>query len=187
MRSIIPLFALALAASAPALAVENVPVPPFNNVELRGGGDVVLVPRPVQRITLLEGSTAFTRFRVDGTGKLRIDACNERCPQHYNLRIEIQSPHVPSVGVQGGGSIRAVSGFAAQDRVAAGVFGGGKIDLSAVAARTAAAGVDGGGLILIRPTATLAAGVNGGGEIRYFGNPQVTSAINGGGTVRPGS
>jgi hypothetical protein len=185
MRSIIPLFAFALAASAPALAVENVPVPPFNNVELRGGGDVMLVPGPTQRITLLQGSTAFTRFHVDGTGKLRIDACNERCPQHYDLRIEIQSPHVPGVGVRGGGSIHAKSGFAAQERVAAGVSGGGKIDLGAVEARTAAAGIDGGGFILVRPTSTLAAGVNGGGEVRYFGHPQVTSAINGGGNVRP--
>ena len=185
MRSIIPLFALPFVISAPALAVETVPVPVFNSMELRGGGDVVLRPGPVQRVTLLDGSSAYTRFRVDGTGKLRIDACNERCPQHYRLRIEIQAPHVPDVGVHGGGSIRAVSGFAAQGEVAAVISGGGEIDLRTVNATTVAAGVNGGGKIMVGPSSTLTAGVNGGGEVRYLGNPQVTSAINGGGTVRP--
>ena len=47
MRSTVPLFALALAASAPALATEIVPVPHFRSVELRGGGDVTVVPGPV--------------------------------------------------------------------------------------------------------------------------------------------
>ena len=87
----------------------------------------------------------------------------------------------------GGGSIRASSGFAVQSEIAAGVSGGGKIDLRAIEAGSVAAGVNGGGLILVRPRSTLAAGISGGGEVRYWGNPQVTSAINGGGSVRPGT
>jgi hypothetical protein len=181
------LILLPLAVSAPALAVENVPVPAFKTVELRGGGDVVLVPGRSHRVTLLEGSTAVTRFQVDRTGKLRIDACSARCPQHYRLRIEIRTPRVPGVGVNGGGSIRAASGFAPQSDIAAGVSGGGKIDLRAIEAGSVAAGVNGGGLILVRPRSALAAGISGGGEVRYWGNPQVTSAINGGGSVRPGT
>ena len=186
MRSILPLFALAFASSTPVLATEAVPVSVFQSVELRGGGEVVLVPGPAQRVTVLAGSTAFTRFRVDGSGKLRIDACNDRCPQHYRLRIEIQSPRVPPVAVMGGGEIRAAAGFAPQREVAAGVAGGGKIDLRAVDASTAAAGVNGGGLILVRPRSSLAASVNGGGEVRYWGNPAVTTLIQGGGNVRRG-
>ena len=181
------LILLPLAVSAPALAVENVPVPAFKTVELRGGGDVVLVPGPSQRVTLLEGSTAFTRFQVDRTGKLRIDSCSARCPQQYRLRIEIRTPRVPGVGVNGGGSIRAANGFAPQSDLAAGVSGGGRIDLRAIEAGSVAAGVNGGGLILVRPRSALAAGISGGGEVRYWGNPQVTSAINGGGSVRPGT
>jgi len=188
MRYPLPLMSLAVAVIAPAQAAENValPVPAFNNVELRGGGDVVLVPGPAQRLTVLEGSTAFTRFRVDGSGKLKIDACDDRCPQHYRLRIEIQSPRVPPVAVMGGGEIRAAAGFAPQSEVAAGVAGGGKIDLRAVDASTAAAGVNGGGLILVRPRLSLAASVNGGGEVRHWGNPAVTTLIQGGGNVRRG-
>ena len=185
MRSIVPLFALTFAVSVPSLATEVVPVAPFQSVELRGGGDVVVVPGPTQRVTILEGSTRFTQFRVESDGKLRIDVCNERCPQHYRLRMEIQSPHVPSVGVDGGGTIHAASGFPAQDHLAAAISGGGKIDLGTVEATKVSAGVNGGGVILVRARATLAAGVNGGGEVRYFGDPVVTSAINGGGSVRP--
>ena len=76
MRSILPLFTLAFAVSGPALATELVPVPPFRSVELRGGGNVVVVPGQVQRVTMVDGSTRFTRFRVEADGKLRIDTCN---------------------------------------------------------------------------------------------------------------
>jgi hypothetical protein len=185
MRPNASLFALALAISPPALATEVVPVAAFRSVELRGGGDVVLVPGPTQRVTILEGSSEFTRVRVESDGKLRIDACNDRCPHAYRLRVEIQIPHVPPVGVHGGGSMHAASGFGPQNEVAAGVSGGGKIDLRTVAAKTATAGVNGGGVIVVRASSSLAAGVTGGGEVRYFGNPVVTSGVQGGGAVRP--
>src|SRR5438477_5046879 len=109
MRSIMPLFAVALAVSAPAVATELVPVPPFRSVELRGGGNVVVVPGPVQRVTIVDGSARFTRMRVERDGKLRIDTCDEQCPHFYRLRVEIQSPDVPDLAISGGGAI-AVQG-----------------------------------------------------------------------------
>jgi len=136
-------------------------------------------------VTILIGSSAFTRMRVDDRGKLRIDVCNEHCPQHYNLRVEIQTPNVPGVGINGGGSIHAAGGFSDQPQIAAGVSGGGVIDLRAVRGANVAVGVNGGGKVFVNARSTLAAGVNGGGEVRYLGSPQVTSAIDGGGTVRP--
>ena len=185
MRYLLSSVLVALATSVPAVASENVPVPAFRNIELNGGGEVMLVPGAAQRVTIVEGSSAFTRMRVDASGRLRIDACNERCPQHYTLRIEIQSPNVPGVGVNGGGTIHAAGGFAEQPQIAAGVSGGGVIDLRAVRGISVAVGVNGGGKVLVNARETLAAGVNGGGTVRYLGNPQVTSAIDGGGTVRP--
>jgi hypothetical protein len=185
MRYMLPSLLVAVAASVPAIAAENVPVPAFRNVELNGGGEVTLVPGATQRVTILNGSSAFTRMRVDDSGKLRIDVCNERCPQHYNLRVEIQTPNVPGVGINGGGSIHAVGGFAEQTQIAAGVSGGGVIDLRAVRGANVAVRVNGGGKVFVNARSTLAAGVNGGGEVRYLGSPQVTSAIDGGGTVRP--
>jgi hypothetical protein len=185
MRSIMPLFAFALAVSSPALATEIVPVAPFRAVELRGGGDITLVPGSVQRVTIVDGSSQFTRFHTERDGKLVIDACNDRCPRDYEPHIRIESPNVPSVGLHGGGSIHAAIGFPSQDHLAAGVSGGGNVDLGAVEATNVAAGVNGGGVIVVRARSTLAAGVSGGGEVRYFGNPVVTSGVQGGGSVRP--
>src|SRR4051794_41182646 len=102
MRSFVPFFAAALAASAPALAVEPVAVPAFRAIQLHGGGIVTITPAPVQRVTLLEGSTQFTRVQVDREGKLRIDTCNEQCPRNYRLRVQIETPRIMGLGVNGG-------------------------------------------------------------------------------------
>ena len=187
MRSIVPLFAFAFAASVPVIAAENVAVPAFRSVELRGGGDVSLRAGPVQRVTIIEGSTQVSRIYVARHGELRIDACNNRCPRNYRLRIDIQSPRVPDVAIAGGGAIRALGGFRPQREVAAAVDGGGAIDLRSIEAGHVTAAVNGGGVISVRPRSQLTAAVNGGGDIRYWGDPQVTMAVQGGGTVRPGN
>jgi hypothetical protein len=186
IRSTLPLFALALAISAPVLAAELVPVPQFRSVELRGGGNVVVVPGPAERVTILEGSSQFTHMYVENDGQLRIDACDERCPREYRLRIEIQSPRVPSLAVSGGGQITTVGGFAPEGHLAVAVNGGGKIDARSVDASSVSAAVNGGGELLVRPRQSLAAAVNGGGNIRYWGNPSVSMAVRGGGNVSAG-
>lgn len=187
MRSIIALFVFALATAAPVAAAELVPVPGFRGVELRGGGEIVVRPGPSQRVTLLAGSLRFTNVRVERNGRLIIDACNAHCPRNYDLRIEIQSPTVPSVAINGGGTIIASAGFATQSQLSAAVNGGGEINLRAVVARNISAAVNGGGLIRTGHAASLSAAVNGGGEVRYAGNPQVSSAVRGGGSVRRGN
>jgi hypothetical protein len=187
MRSIALLFPFALAAAAPLAAAETVPVESFRQVELRGGGNVVLRPGAAERVTILEGSSQFTTFRVDGEGRLVIDACNDRCPRHYKLRIEIQVPKVVPSAVKGGGTITAAPGFARQREIGIAVDGGGLIDMRAVSAVTVAAAVTGGGKILSGVSDTLAAAVMGGGEIRYLGDPKTAISINGGGNVRRGN
>lgn len=186
MRSIVPLFAFAFAASAPLVAAEQVPVSPFRSVELRGGGDVTLRPGPTQQVTIVEGSSQVSRIYVARHGELRIEACDNRCPRHYRLRVEIQSPSVPDVAIAGGGAIRALGGFRPQGEVAVAVDGGGAIDLRSIDAGHVTAAVNGGGVISVRPRSQLTAAVNGGGDIRYWGDPQVTMAVQGGGSVRPG-
>ncbi len=186
IRSTLPLFAFALVAAVPALAVETVPVGPFRSVELRGGGNVTVVPGPTERVTILEGSSRFTHMYIVNDGQLKIDACNEQCPRNYQLRIEIQSPRVPALAISGGGTIITSGGFRPQDHVAVAVHGGGKIDARSVDAEEVAAAVNGGGELLVRPRVSLAAAVNGGGNIRYWGNPSVSEAIRGGGAVSHG-
>lgn len=205
MRSMLFLLPLAVAA-VPAAAAEVVPVPEFRSIQLRGGGSVIVRPGPAQRVTIVNGSSHFTSFRVDRDGQLEIDACNERCPRQYDLTIEVRYPTVLPLGVKGGGEITVERGFGPQREIALGVGGGGRIDVRSLAAGKVAAGVTGGGLIDLRSvdagsvavgvngggkvmvgrSKTLAAGVSGGGEVIYAGNPQVTTAINGGGNVRRG-
>jgi hypothetical protein len=181
-----PLFAFALLATAPALATELVPLPHFDSVELRGGGNVVVSRGPAERVMITEGSTRFTRFHIDRGQRLVIDACTSDCPHLYRLRIEIQSPQVPDLGVSGGGAITVMGGFAPQRQLSTAVNGGGRIDSRAVEAAAVSAAVNGGGELLVRARSTLSGAVNGGGLVRYWGNPQVSTAIQGGGAVRPG-
>ena len=183
MHPYVPMFVAALALSAPVLAPETVPVPAFRNLELRGGGDVVLLPGPAQRVTIVEGSSAFTRIRVDPHGKLWIDACNARCPQHYRLKVQIQSPRVPDLAISGGGMITTAAGFQPQANLGVAINGGGRIDARTVTVGAASASVNGGGEARLAPRRTLSAVVNGGGLVRYWGNPAVSQTVNGGGAV----
>ena len=183
MRAVLPFIIAILVVPQAARAAETVPVSPFHSVELRGGGEITVVPGPVQRVTLLQGSSQITTFRVRERGKLEIDICRQRCPRNYNLQVRIESPHVPDVAIAGGGNIRATGGFAPQGQLSAAIHGGGKIDVRAVEARNVSAAIHGGGQINVRPRSSLSAAIHGGGEIRYSGNPQVSSAIHGGGAV----
>jgi Putative auto-transporter adhesin, head GIN domain len=186
VRSVVPLFAVALAASAPALATELVMVPHFDSIELRGGGSVVVVPGPAERVTIVEGSTRFTHIAVDRNRKLKIDICDGDCPRNYRLRVQIQSPRVPVLAIEGGGAINVAPGFGPQHQLVAAVNGGGTIDTRAVNVADVTAAVNGGGALLVRAASSLTGAIHGGGVVRYWGNPQVTSAIDGGGSVRPG-
>ena len=183
MRSIMPLFAAAFLACAPALATELVPVSGFRSVELRGGGMVDVVPGPSQRVVILQGSSDITRIYVEHDGQLRIDTCMQLCPADYRLRVEIQSPHAPSLAVDGGGQMVTGPGFTPQQQLSAAINGGGHIDARSVDAIHVSAAVNGGGGILVRPRAALSAAVNGGGSVRYLGNPATSIAIRGGGSV----
>src|SRR6476659_2778747 len=187
MRSVLPLFVAAIAASAPALATEVVNVPAFRGVQIRGGGVVTVVPGSAQRVTIEEGSSQFTRMYVTADGNLRIDTCNERCPQHYRLRVVIQSPRAPNLAVSGGGSVTTAGGFGSQSDLATAVNGGGTIDARSIDAANVSAAVNGGGELLVRPRVALSAAVNGGGHVRYWGNPNVSMAVRGGGAVTTGS
>ena len=176
---------LGLGAASPARAQTPVALPAFDSVELRGGGHVTLRHGPVQRVTLVRGSTEMTGFAVDGRGRLTIEACVRSC-RDYDLQIEIVTPAIEAAAVRGGGSIDAGSGFPGQEQLAVAVTGGGAIDLRGIRARNVAAAVTGGGSILTSAEDSLAANVSGGGEIAYWGDPQVTQAVSGGGAVARG-
>jgi len=147
---------------------------------------VILRHGAAQRVRLVDGSTEFTRFRVKSDGQLVLDACNEDCPRHYNLEVEIVTPRIEGAAIAGGGKLESESGFGRQDSIGAAIEGGGHIDIRSIDAEHVDAAVDGGGHIALRAERSLEAAVDGGGNISYWGNPSVTSAVNGGGSVNKG-
>lgn len=177
-----PAFLMLALFAAPALA-QTVPVAPFNGIQLEGGGHVTVRYGAAQQVRIVAGSTAYTRIATDASGKLRIDACDRDCPDHYDLQVDITTPRIEGLAVSGGGEIVSQDGFPAPQKLALGIEGGGSVDARALDARSVSAAVDGGGEIRLRASGKLNAAVNGGGLIRYWGHPVVTSAINGGGDV----
>lgn len=175
-----------LIAVLPASAEELVRVAPFDSVELEGGGHVVVRPGDVQEVRLLHGSSALTRFTVNGERKLRIRACENDCPHHYNLEVEITTPRIDALAISGGGAIESDGNFAPAHHLALAVDGGGTIDARGMDTDRAEAAIDGGGVIKLRAHGELTAAIDGGGEIRYWGNPHVTQAIDGGGEIERG-
>jgi len=169
-----------------AFSASAVSIGPFRSVELRGGGHVILRHGAVQRVTLLEGSTQFTKFHVNGDGQLVIHTCDDNCPRHYDLEVEIVTQRIDGVAISGGGKIESEGGFSRQDSIGVAIQGGGHIDVRSIDTIHADAAVDGGGHIALRAQRSLQAAVNGGGNISYWGNPSVTSAVDGGGSVHKG-
>lgn len=104
VRSVAPLFAFAFFSAVPAIAAEPISLAPFRSVELEAGGDVSIVPGPVQRVTLVNGSREFTSFTIRRGDQLVIStSCDVRCPNRYNLRVQIETPYVPDVAVKARG------------------------------------------------------------------------------------
>jgi hypothetical protein len=182
MRLALTLAAASLLA-APAFAAETVSVGHFDQVQLRGGGHVVVRYGATQSVTLRKGSTQFTRFHITDGRQLDIDACNDSCPRDYDLDIEIVTPDFRGAAIEGGGELVAEGDFPTRDKFAAAVDGGGDLDVRAASATTVAAAVNGGGDIEVTALKQLSAAVNGGGDITYHGDPQVTEAVRGGGEV----
>lgn len=183
MRSMLFLVTFALAA-APAQAAETVPVKAFKSVQLRGGGSVSIRPGATQRVTLLSGSTRFTTVRVDDRGRLRIEACNARCPRDYDLQVEIVTPLAPDAAASGGGAMTFARGFRSQPQLSLAVSGGARINARAVSAASLSVAASGGGRVLTGSSRHLSAAVSGGAEVRYIGTPRVSSVVSGGGTIR---
>ncbi|MGN6514458.1 MAG: GIN domain-containing protein [Rhizomicrobium sp.] len=187
MKSVFLLAAAISLFATSALGGETIAVGPFRSVELRGGGQVTIHRGDSQRVTLNRGSEQYTSFRIEDGNRLVIDACNTSCPNgEYDLRIDLATPDIRGVAIEGGGEIDGAADLPARNLSAA-VNGGGRIDMRSVHAETVNAAVSGGGHIQIFATDKLRAAVSGGGRIEYWGNPQVSSAISGGGDVRQGS
>ena len=161
-------------------------LPPFNSIDVRNNGHVLLRPAQAQRVTLLKGSLDYTRVEVVDR-VLVIDKCPLDCPRGYELEVEIAVPNISSISLANGGRVQTLGGFARQADLAARVSHGGTIDVRSITVDRVDAVVEQGGRILTVPRGWLFATVTQGGVVTYWGNPQVKSSIQHGGIVSRGS
>lgn len=175
------MFSIAMLA---ALFLAAPDVPPFDTVELRNGGEVVLVHGAAQSVTVREGEAAI---RVVEGGRLVIDNCPNRCPRgHRRLLVEIVTPTLAGVSVADGGVVRSAGAFPRQAAIAASVSSGGVVDLRSLPSGRARASVSQGGIILLNADEDLQAAIAQGGRIAYWGRPRVRSSVAHGGAVERG-
>lgn len=170
--------------ATPATAETVIPVAPFSRVTLQDGGYVVLKHGAVQRVTMLKGSTEYSRFTIEHGRELRIEGCKRHCPSGYELEVEIVSPNVEAIGVSDGGEFYASGDFPARDQLNVAVSDGGILNARAIPAAQINAAVSDGGVIKIAPIRQLNAAVTDGGQITYWGNPSVQRAVIDGGVIR---
>jgi putative autotransporter adhesin-like protein len=179
--------ALVFAAVAGRAAAQTaVPVAPFQSIELRGGGQVMVRAGPQAGIALTQGDARSTRITVQD-GWLIVDNCPDRCPEGYRLRAEVTMPEIAALSVSGGGRLIAEGPFQPRPSLGLTISRGGGIDARALEAHSVTASVVQGGRILARPSHTLSGTVEQGGRITYWGRPTVARKIERGGAVRQGS
>ena len=174
--------AASMLAPAAGEASPELEMPPFDSLQLQGGGLIILRHGPNQKLHLKKGSLDITPVRQ---GVLVIDACKPSCAQGQGLVLEVVTPRLRSLGVIGGGRIEAQGAFPKQDRIGASVAGGGVLDARSLPAREVSASIKNGGSVLVRAESVLDARIVGGGEIRFWGDPSIVNrSTDGSGTVQ---
>jgi hypothetical protein len=184
-------FAILLASASilfvcPALAGTVIPLDHFSSVKASDGGHVIIRHGAVQQVTLVKGSTEFTRFNVRD-GKLDIVTCDHNCPHNYSLEVEIVAPEIIAIAAEDGGSIEMQGAFPAQEKLSAWANDGGRVDARAITASQADAKAEDGGEVLVHAASILNAAADDGGNVQYWGNPIVNRTVSDGGNVEKGS
>ena len=172
-----------------SFAQETIQLAPFTSIALGDGAHAVLRPAATHRVTLVKGSTEYSRVVVTEAGELAIEKCKRKCPKGYELEIEVFAPYVTRISLANSGRIQSREGFPRQGELTVAVEHGGTIDVRSIVADRVTAFVNQGGGIFTVPRAWLFASVNQGGSVTYWGDPQVKSSIEHGGAVtrgRPG-
>ncbi len=172
-------FAIAATASS---ASTFIPQPRFDGISITGGGQVIVKRGPSHNVRIVRGDPAALEITSTRQSGLSI-RCRPNACRHFTPRVEVTTPFVSALAINGGGYMLVERGFGPQRDLALSVRGGGQIDTTALAASKVAASISGGGKIETRAGASLAASVRGGGAISYYGTPQMATSIQGGGAV----
>ena len=170
---------------SPQGAAGRMELPRFGAVQLRGGAYIIVRHGRGQQVRLVSGLLDPRHVSVTERGQLLID-CGSSCSGVKRPVIEVVSPNVHALAVDGGGTIRTDGEFPLLGSLDLALNGGGTLDARGMEARSVAAALNGGGTIMTHARDELAASVNGGGAVRYRGSPEVDSDVRAGGRVEPG-
>ena len=172
---------------SPVAAQKAVSLAPFSSVETHDGAHVVVQHGPTQRVTLLKGSLDCSAVSIADGGRLVIEKYKSRCPERYQLEVEIVTPDIARISVADGGWIQSRGSFPRQAEIRVAVESGGTIDIRSMAVDTVTASVNSGGRIFTRPQIAMSASVADGGIITYWGAARVTRSIQRGGVITRGT
>jgi hypothetical protein len=177
MKLAIALAAAGIVLASPALAGQVIPVGPFNSVEASDGAHVIIRHGGAQQVTMLKGSTEFSRFEVRD-GVLHLTTCEGwHCPRNYSFEVDVVMPAINAIEASDGAYIETQGSFPAQGDLSVKATDGGDIDARAIAAANVNAKASDGGNLKIRPRKSMQAHADDGGNIEYWGNPTVTRLV----------
>ncbi|HEY2034782.1 MAG TPA: DUF2807 domain-containing protein [Rhizomicrobium sp.] len=173
-------FAIALAAivlATPAVAGQVIPVGPFHAVEASDGAHVIVRHGDRQQVTMIEGSTEYSRFEVR-EGVLHLVTCQGwHCPHYYKFKVEVVMPAINAIEASDGAYIETQGSFPGQRDLAVKATDGGNIDARGLAAANISAKASDGGNLKIHPLKSMQARADDGGNIDYWGNPTISSLV----------
>ena len=192
MRKTLLLSAAAFAlATVGAQADTNVPVGQFHSVSIEGMGHVTFVHGAQQRVVLKRGDTSNTKIYVKD-GDLVFKSCpgngwfgwNSSCPSGYELEVEVTTPALSGVEIDGSGKFDTNGPFPQQPKLAIEINGSGNVDLSGMPANSSDVAIHGSGKVRTTAQDKLDVEIAGSGSVVYGGNPHISQTIMGSGEVK---
>lgn len=182
---------VAALAGGTAFADTTVPVGHFNSVSIEGMGHVTFVHGAQQRVVLKQGDTGNTKVYVKD-GDLVFKSCpgkgwfgwNNSCPMGYELEVEITTPSISAVEIDGSGKIGARGPFPQQAKLDVEINGSGNVDLMGIPSGSSSVEINGSGKVRLAPRDKLDVEIAGSGSVIYAGAPRISQSIMGSGEVR---
>lgn len=174
-----------------AFANTTVPVPHFDTISIEGMGHITFVHGAQQRVVLKQGDTGNTKIYVKN-GDLVFKSCpgkgwlgwNSSCPSGYALTVEITTPGLSGVEIDGSGKIDSRGGFSRQVKLDVEINGSGSVDLTGMPSASSDVTIRGSGKVHLAPHDKLDVKIMGSGSVVYAGTPDISQTIMGSGEVR---
>jgi hypothetical protein len=191
MKTALLCAAAALAFALPAQADTTVPVGQFHAITIEGMGHVTFRHGDRQSVVLKQGDTTNTQVYVKD-GNLVFKSCpskswfgwNSGCPSGYELNVEITTPGLSGVEIDGSGKIESAGSFPQQPKLGIEINGSGNVDLGGIPAASSDVAIHGSGKVRVTAHDRLDVEIAGSGSVIYGGSPQISQTIMGSGQVK---